>query len=919
MPPISEIRTTFTIDLNPFAAGLKTMLAMTQAAGKQILPVLNLQAKPDFTVFDEQLKGLTKTVDDYIGAQVESIKTATTQTGATGDLGGKVDDLEKKTRKAGTAVDSHTMSLRHMKRESLEVFGGVSFLVQSIIQLASSATGGDQKLQKMGQSMAQGVSAGFGLASMMSLLGLATGGTAAVIGALVTVGVTLLNFFSSAETRAKIAASAVESFTQSLRTATAKDLQDYRQALLGNIGALDKTILTLEKQRDVALANWESWTSIVQGYYQLTDKLLGTGITQYGKINKTLDEAKEKRKLSVDELKKLDEQQEASQMNAVETRKRTLELQIQTEQNVFQQRRLMAEKDYRDEVERIIASNAANKQKEEAIKAAGIAHNNAVKKIDDDERQERDQHVLRLAEIEDRRKTAFIDVQEKLELATAQTEIARMAIQERYATQRLDIEEKAAKRSIKLEIARLEAIGGPEAERKITRLNQILAALDQEYSDKRADVRAATNEKLAQLDLQNQAAIRDLQRQALLSQLDAEEKSALAKETNEERKTEISQRYALLRLQIEKDAAQYLVRLELDQVNAIEGPLTEAQQKRLTQLQDYLKASEEAFGGKKLGIEVSATIGLPPAGTVAAQLQKVQDLQNAFNRETDAGARQRIDMELRLEQQKLDKMTLFGDELVAKERQDQEQRRQAWRETHQFEMSIINGMTAGVRSMFDQFLSVHRQAKDQWDAIWLSMENTVIQALSELAVKAIENWLIDQVLMAGSVAATNAAMAAIIPAASTAATLVSIASFGGAAGIGTGAVLAGLGTVRAASIVGFEEGGKTKRGQAGFIEGFYPEIIAPEEDFYKIARAEIIPRLILEQDRQLNLKFAQRMAEKIQTAGGGGMSRELVERFAQAIDKLENLKLTGELKVIGRDLKAVLRNQDEFDTRKGLT
>jgi hypothetical protein len=913
MPPISEIRTTFTIDLNPFSAGLKTMLAMTQAAGKQILPVLNLQAKPDFTVFDEQLKGLTKTVDDYIGAQVESIKTATTQTGATGDLGGKVDDLEKKTRKAGIAVDSHSMSLRHMKRESLEVFGGVSFLVQSIIQLANSSGLGDEKLQKMSQSMAQGVSAGFGLASMLSLLGLATGGTAAIIGALVTVGVTLLNFFSSAETRAKIAAGAVESFTQSLRAATTKDLQDYRQALLSNISAIDKNIASLEKMRATAALEQGGIYGIVEGI----DALVGTSITAYGTIDKLLDEQRAKRKLSLDELKKLDEQQEANQMNAVETRKRTLELQIETEQNTFQQRRLMAEKDYRDEVERIIASNAANKQKEEAIKAVGIAHNNAIKKIDDDERQEADQHAMRLMEIEDRREMAFIDVQEKLELATAQTELSRLAIQERYATERLNVEEVAARQSIELEIQRLEAIGGPEAERKIERLNSVLTELDLEYGEKRANIRAATNEKLAQLDVQNETAIRDLRKQALLAELDAAEKSQLAQETNEEKKTEISRQYALMRLQLERDAALYLTRLEMDQIYAIEGPLTEAQQRRLEQLKTYILEYTKLLGAKEQSVNIEANVKILPVGSIAAQLQKVQDLQNAFNRETDAGVRQRIDTELRLEQQKLDKMTLFGDELVVRERQDQEQRRQAWRETHQFEMSLINGMTAGVRSMFDQFLSVHRQAKDQWDAIWLSMENTAIQALSELAVKTLENWIIDQVLMAGSVAATNAAMAAIIPGAATAATLVSIASFGGAAGVGTGAVLVGLGAVRAASIVGFEEGGKTKRGQAGFIEGFFPEIIAPEEDFYKIARAEIIPRLILEQDRQLNVRFAQRMAEKIQINGGasGGFDSRLMDRFESAITRLEKLEWT----ISGRDLKTVSRKQDEFDMRKGLT
>lgn len=912
---ISEVRTTFTIDLNPFAAGLKTMLAMTQQAGKQITPLLNMQVKtPNYGVFDEQLKGLTKTVDDYIAAQVESAKATTTQSGATDDAGQKVDDFEKKNRKASDSVDKHSMSLRHMKRESMEVFGSVSFLVQSLLQLANSATGGDQKIQKMSSSMAQGVSAGFGLASTMALLGLATGGTAAVVGGFITLGVTLLTFFSDSETRAKIAAAAIDMFSRSLRGASTKDLKDYREALQSNILTIDKTIAALEKRRAGSGLGFESIFGTVQGI----DAILGTTITAYGRVNQLVGESKAKRKQLIDELKKLDDEEIANQMTSSEVKKRIIELNIQAEQNSYQQRRLLADEDYKKEVERILASNATNEQKKAAVEAAGRAHVVAIKKVDDEERQEKDQHTLRLAEIEDRRRLAVIDVAEKLELATAKTEIERLAIQERYATQRLQVEEQAAKRSIQLEIKRQEAIGGDEAAKKIARLNQVLAALDKEAGDKRAAVRSATNEKLAQLDQQNQAAMRDMQKQAILTQLDAEEKQALANETNEERRTEITRKFATLRLQIEKDAAQYLVKLELDSLTAIEGPLTESQQKRLQQLQDYLQKSEALFGAKKLGINVDANVKVLPVGSVAAQLQKIQDLQNDFNRTTDAGARQRITNELRLEQEKLNRMTMTGEELLNREREVQEERRRLWRETHQVQSALIDSLTNGVRSMFGEFFMVHRQAADQWDAIWISMQNTFISALGEMIVQAIAAEIIGGAIAASSAAITNAAMAAIIPAATTAATMVSIATFGAAGVAGSGAVIGGLAAVRAATIIpGFEKGGKTKKGEAGFIEGFYPEIIAPEKDFYHIARTEMIPQMLMQHEKLAEIKFAKNMSAKFQAASGTSSNAEILNALKRIEEKIEGLSL--ETEIDGTKFKAMLRNTQYKDKRTGLS
>lgn len=1011
----TEIKTIFTIDLKPFTLGLKTMLTMTQAAGQQIPPLLNLQMKaPNFSVFDAQLKELQKNVDDYVGSEQQAAQ-------ATKSHAQAENTNEGATRKSSDAVKEKAVSLRHMKRESLESFGAISFLIQNVVTLGARTGEGNEKLEKMSRSMSEGISAGFGLASTMAILGVATGGTAALIGAAVATGISLLTFFSDGEGRAKRMQAALDLFNNSLRGASQRDLTAYRQALVEDIKTIDKHIEALEKQRAAAGTGFESPFGIVQGI----DAVLGTTITRYGAVNKLIDEQKEKRKLQTEELKKLDQEETTSQLTAAEVKKRIIELNIQTEQNGFQQRRLLADQELTKELERIAASNASNDDKIKAMNAANQARLVATKKIDDEERQEKDQHVMRLAEIEDRRRLSFIDVQEKLALAASQTEFQRLAITEKFALDRLKVEEEAARRSIELEIKRQQAIGGDEAERKIARLQQVLAGMDKEFADKRISTQAITNERLIQLGVQNADFIRDTVKQTLLTQLDAEEKQALSKETSEKRRTEIAREYALKRLEIERQAAEQLVQLELIQ---LQGATGEQAALRRQQLQDRLAALNQLFGAKKNLIEMEVVVKTPPPGSIAAQLQKLQQLQEQFNQTSDTGARKRIRTEIDLEQQKLDRMTLFGGELVQKERQIQEERRQLWIQTHEIQMALITTLSSTARSMFNQLFTEQRRTSQESIAIrneenrlsalqlqqqrrdlnqqleqktisqeeyalrmqqlnlsqrqrdqdnlqfqqqldeerksslqraYEGMLNVVVDVGGAILQKTIENYLIDlltkkavetektvvttaaaieqAVAVSTSIGvqteaalasvgiitpAVVASMQAIAAAAAAAATFVSVATFGGAAVAGEAALISALLTTKAAmltmSIPGFEKGGKTKKGEAGIIEGFAPEIIAPEKDFYHIARTEMIPQLLMEQDRQLDIKFSKNMTAKFQAAGGTSNNSEVLTKLDRLEAAIKGLYLEAKM-VDGTEIKAILRNVQYKDKRTGLS
>ena len=155
----------------------------------------------------------------------------------------------------------------------------------------------------------------------------------------------------------------------------------------------------------------------------------------------------------------------------------------------------------------------------------------------------------------------------------------------------------------------------------------------------------------------------------------------------------------------------------------------------------------------------------------------------------------------------MDKIIADLDVFGVREQEVLQRLRDDWAQTHELMMVGFDTVGAGVRGMFDQFLGSHRQAKDEWDAIWLGMRNTAVSALGELAVQAVKNFLIDKALQATATAATVASMATIAAAAAPAATLVAIATFGSASAIGASSILAAMATVRGASLLKLGGGG----------------------------------------------------------------------------------------------------------------
>ena len=326
------------------------------------------------------------------------------------------------------------------------------------------------------------------------------------------------------------------------------------------------------------------------------------------------------------------------------------------------------------------------------------------------------------------------------------------------------------------------------------------------------------------------------------------------------------------------------------------------------------------------GAKVSEIGFQRPEGSIAAQQEAVRKTQEELNRartdEDRKGARAR----LLIEQKTLDAMTMSAEDY--------------FRKYHRMQSTLIDGVTTGFTEMFGQMLIRQRQAKDEWDAAWLAMRNSVLQAISQIISEQIRAAIIER-LLKGETETEKTAATAIgtttriaLNTAETTSNLTTAASEGAA---GTAAAARGAATsvpifpfnliaiaaaIAAATVLfmgiskafGFQKGGLLKRGQTGFIEGFDTEIIAPEKDFNAVMRLNIIPRLIREtqlQTQAIAIKAAQRIEV---SRGAGGFDSRLMDRFENAIARLEKLEWT----ISGRDLKTVSRKQDEFDSRKGL-
>jgi len=746
MPTPSDIRVTFSLDLKPFADGLKSMLAMTQAAGRQIQPVLNLQAKPDFSVFDAQLKALSRSVDEYITAQAEAAKAATGMSAATEQMGQKTEEFGEKVSRSSSAIKEKSTSLNKMKRDALEVFGALSFMATGLVDIASSAAGGSKELQKLSSGMRDGVAAGFGLASMLSLLGITTGGTAVAIGSFIAIGTALLRFFDDSEQKAERAQKAMSQFTASLRGASAQDLLRYRDSLITASAESKKRIEELERLRIEALKSGQ--------------------LSLAGALQDAINREAEFGQKHAEFARQVEQQITGMMMTEAEVREKIRELEMKSVADKFDRMEREADEDLRKNLERIEHSSATEETKRKAREAAERAHAARIKEIRDLEQQEHEERVGKALErFREQQKQ-----EQQLELETAQASLdaqkARMLASAKSAQERVAIETMYAEHALKTEEA----------------------------------VRLASAE-------------------------------------TEEEKVMIQRKFAALRAKLREESTLKFLEAERQDVEAA-------------------KSAEE-------------------------------------------------------------------------------EKKRLWRETHRVGMTLIDGMTDGFQQMFGQLLIHQRQAKNDWDAAWLAMQNATLQALARIAT----DWLKTQLELVAmtetaektKTAITESETASRVAARSTETSAeLTMAAAAGVSGTATAAkgaavlpfpanLIAIAAVIAAVSAMfrgifkafGFEKGGRIEKGQRGFFEGFSSEIIAPEKDFYDIARLELIPRLIEEQ----NLFLARELRDRIATSHNTTVGfEEVVWRFERAVERLANI----EWKASGRELKAVLKHQREFDRTVGI-
>lgn len=405
---------------------------------------------------------------------------------------------------------------------------------------------------------------------------------------------------------------------------------------------------------------------------------------------------------------------------------------------------------------------------------------------------------------------------------------------------------------------------------------------------------------------------------ALGMNLDLQEKQKLATATSEGEREKIQKEFAQKRIQNERNVAVFAIESQQKVLNAQITALKNSggDPKKIAELQsafDQLDLDKKPVNDKA----INATMGLDADETARNfQLKKelaeqyaqfqTEQIKNEFTRarkvEDDKykATKDRINNSTLLEEEKTDALKKLDEQHLAtkKEIDKQELRsiKDKFAEEHQIAMSVFSGIAAGVGSMWQQFVVKNRQAKDEWDAVWLAMRNTTLNILGNILERQVENYLIDTAahntaettktavtegnaltrvattvwetttkigMWAGeqiAFIAKEVAMTAVavvqggiriaIILAEAAANIVKVVAeaiaalgpFGLIAGAGIAAAGAALwGSVK--KTFGFREGGQFESDQRGFIEGGQTEIIAPRKNFEEIMRNEIMPMI----------------------------------------------------------------------------
>jgi hypothetical protein len=391
MANLTEVKTTFTIDLSPYLSGLKSMLTMTQQTGTQLKPLLNLQI--DKASFSE----LDKTYQEYLNQLKAAVPAAEDAANSSIKLQHAHEDEGKSTGESVRANNARSTSLNKGKREALEAFGAISFLTQGIVQLASSSNKENKELEKLNQGMSQGISAGFGLAGMLSTLGVVSGGTAVALGAIVTVGVAVLKFFEEGEERTKSYSDALNDFGNSFRGAATGDLRAFAENMR---------------------SQWEEADQAVKNQQQAIKDLDKDARRKLLTLRDEEDELERLKGIATaayNAYKVVDKAVTDSVLNNAEVRNVKREAEIASIRNVYDRQRAEANKTLQDERAKINESTATAEEKRSAIAAV------------------EQKYITRLAEIRQSEKEAFDQKQKEITAALERETEKRKRIAEEEA------------------------------------------------------------------------------------------------------------------------------------------------------------------------------------------------------------------------------------------------------------------------------------------------------------------------------------------------------------------------------------------------------------------------------------------------------------------------------------------------------
>lgn len=838
MGSLGEVKTTFTIDLAPYLEGLKTMLTLTQQTGVQLKPLLNLQIdKADFSQLEKTFGAYAERVKATIPLSGEAAQASTA-------LGGAAEVEEKKVRKSSQSHEEQALSLRTVKRDALQGFGAIAFLTQGITQLAASNSQGNKQLEKLNQGLSQGVSAGFGLAGILGTLGVASGGTAVLIGAVATVVITLVSVLNKAEDTTARNEKLQNDFARTLSGMTIPQLELYRRKII-------EVILAGQKQVEFEKNNQKTRTELLNENY--------TGLKREFEIFKQFLGIKIASQATEDSLLRAKEQNKTLDDEIAGKTKTQAEIDLFIRQSKIDslvrandRERAEAKKTYDEEIIMIIASASSNTLKEEAKAVAAQKYNTKIREIRSQELKEALDAAKQITEVY----LKVADDRFEGELNRARSAGLRSGVNAETLDLQMITARKARFQQQLNEISKIAGPLSPEALQKQVQLETQVTQLAVQEAEKRKSIKQAEKDfidSLADLSLQGELTRVRLRGIALGQSeeqinidviarkkmaIDAEQKLLNEKEASGK---QLDDKEKLRKEQLEKD----LDDLTLEGVNARKALAEQESQAKMDAIQGIASNMSAAFSqlAEMQQKNTSKTVGEEKKKKQAAlDTQKASLLAAAT---TDA-ERQRI------EQDFADKKALLDAEMDQK----------------------AQGMN---KAAFD------RQKAMSIIAATISTYEAATKAL----------------------AAAPPPFNFILAAAVTAAGLVNVAM------------------INSQEVPGMAEGGRLKKGQRGFFEGYGPEIVAPEESFIQVFKDDLAPRLIEVLLPQIKASVLAAIA--VPGSGGGGNIFNqtflfTVESFAGTPDDFERLKKTIEdaMQQAGRSTLVTLFRNPQQRQRAGI-